>query len=81
MLESAYRYPKDTIAATMEKLLLTGDFEIENRDTAWHALTDYRSTKADFADCLIARRNVAAGCEETGTFDKRVKGVRGFRVM
>lgn len=81
VLEAAYRYPKDIIAATLEKILQTGDFEIEDRDTAWQALADYRSTKADFADCLIAHRNIAAGCEETATFDKRVKGARGFRMI
>lgn len=81
VLESSYRHSKDVIAATMEKILMTGDFEIEDRDTAWQALRDYRATKADFADCLIARRNGAAGCEETGTFDKQVKGVHGFRLL
>jgi predicted nucleic-acid-binding protein len=81
VLESAYRYPRNIVASTMEKILMTGDFEIEDRDTAWQALADYRGTKADFADCLIVRRNTVAGCEETGTFDKRVKGIRDFRLL
>ena len=81
VLEAAYRYPRPVLVAAMEKILMTGDFEIEDRDVAWQALGDYRGARADFADCLIARRNAAAGCEETGTFDKRVKGIGDFRLL
>lgn len=81
VLESAYAYPRQVIAETLEKILMTGEFQVEDRDMAWKALDDYRRTKADFADCLIVRRNRAAGCDETGSFDKNVKGLSGYRLL
>jgi predicted nucleic-acid-binding protein len=81
VLESAYDFPRSTVAEALEKILMTGDFEIEDRDQAWTALRDYRRTKADYADCLIAHRNTAAGCEETATFDKKLKGVVGVHLL
>ncbi|MEK7816428.1 MAG: type II toxin-antitoxin system VapC family toxin [Pseudomonadota bacterium] len=81
VLESAYGYPQDTVAGVLEKILMTSDFQVEDRDLAWAALNDYRRSKADYADCLIARRNQAAGCKETASFDKRTKGVAGFRAL
>ena len=81
VLESAYDYPRATVAEALEKILMTGDFEIEDREQAWAALHDYRRTKADYADCLIAHRNAAAGCKETATFDKKLKGVAGVRLL
>lgn len=81
VLESAYDYPKQVVAQVLEKILMTGEFQVEDHDLAWSALGDYRRTKADFADCLIARRNVAAGCGETGSFDKNTKGLTGYRLL
>lgn len=81
VLESAYDYPRPVIAEVLEKIFMTGGFQVEDRDMAWSALGDYRRTRADFADCLITRRNRAAGCEETGSFDKNVKGVTDFRLL
>ena len=81
VLESAYGYRKHEIADTLEKILLTSEFEIENRDLAWAALGDYRNSKTDFSDCLVGRKNAEAGCEETLSFDKSVKGLRGFKLL
>jgi len=81
VLEYAYNNPRQVIAEVLEKIFMTGGFQVEDRDMAWSALGDYRRTRADFADCLITRRNRAAGCEETGSFDKNVKGVADFRLL
>lgn len=81
VLESAYGFAKSVVAETIEKILATAEFEIEKRELAWRALNDYRASKADFADCLIVRHNSAAGCTETGTFDKGVKMLKGFRLL
>ena len=45
------------------------------------AFTDYRDGKGDFADYLIGRRNAAAGCEHTVTFDKDLVGHPAFVVL
>lgn len=65
----------------MEKIFTTSQFEIEAKGTAWLALSDYKHHNADFADCLIGRKNSALGCGETVTFDKRLKGLDGFMLL
>jgi predicted nucleic-acid-binding protein len=42
---------------------------------------DYRTHKADFADCLLGRTIEAAGCRETVTFERRLKTVETLRVL
>lgn len=81
VLESAYEYPKDAIADALEKLLLTQQFEFEERDHVWRSLRRYREGKADFADYLIGVTNHASGCDETATFDRALRGEGGFTVL
>ena len=83
VLESAYEYPKDTIADVLEKLLLTQQFEFEERDQVWRSVLLYASTDgaADLADYLIGETNHAAGCDDTTTFDRALKGEVGFTVL
>ncbi len=81
VLESAYGYPKDTIADVLEKLLLTQRFEFEERDHVWRSLRRYREGRADLADYMIGEANHASGCEETATFDRALKGEGGFTVL
>lgn len=71
VLESAYQYEREVIADVLEKILLTKQFEIDGKEEAWMALSDYSSSRAGFADCLIGRRNLSMGCETTFSFDKR----------
>ncbi|MBI1865127.1 MAG: type II toxin-antitoxin system VapC family toxin, partial [Nitrospirae bacterium] len=59
VLDAAYEFPKNVIVDVLEKLFMTRQIEIENKDIAWAALGDYRTGKAGFADCLIGRRNMA----------------------
>jgi predicted nucleic-acid-binding protein len=81
VLESAYGYDKATVIAALERLLSTHELEVEDADVALAALHDYRRSTAGFTDCLIGHRNAAHGCRETGSFDKRAKGVAGFRML
>lgn len=81
VLRGAYKLDKATIVTALERILATVQFDIEDRDQAGLALEDYRPGRGDFADYLIGRRNQAAGCGETVTFDARLKGGRVFRVL
>lgn len=81
VLDAAYKFERNVIGGVLEQILVTAEFDIEDRDLAHAAVTDFQRTKADFADCLISRRNAAAGCESTGTFDKGVKGIAGFTLL
>lgn len=81
VLESAYEYPKKEIAATLEKILMTRQFEIESKDLLHHALKDYSSGRGDLADYLIGRINQAEGCGTTLTFDRALRNNAIFRVL
>lgn len=69
-LARTYRRSRDEIAHAIEQILMTAEFEIEGSTQAWLALAQYRSSPADFADCLIGAANRAAGCTVTVTFDR-----------
>ncbi len=81
VLESVYSYEKETLIEVLEKILIVGQFEIENKDNVWAALHDYKNSKADFSDCLIARKNRFHGCEKTVTFDKGLKNLEGVLLL
>ena len=81
VLESAYGYDKEAIVDALDRLLSTHELEVEDADVALAALNDYRRSTAGFTDCLIGQRNAAHGCTETGSFDKRAKGVAGFNLL
>jgi predicted nucleic-acid-binding protein len=70
VLSGAYREPRERIVPVIEALLETPEVVVEDADLARRALTDWRSGRVDFADCLIARRNERSGCQATLTFDK-----------
>jgi predicted nucleic-acid-binding protein len=81
VLESGYGFSRADIAGVLERILATAQFEIEGKDLALTALHDFRRSGADFSDCLIGRRNRAAGASETLTFDRRLRGLAAFRVL
>lgn len=81
ILSSVYEHPKKDIVRMLESILLTGQFQLENRQTIELALEDYKKSKADFSDCLIGRQNQIDGCQTTLTFDRRLKAVHAFEVV
>jgi predicted nucleic-acid-binding protein len=81
VLESAYGYSKPDISNTLEKILMTAQFEVEHKETAWAALSDYKLSKADFADCLIGRLNLHLGCDVTASFDTALRNVPLFKLL
>lgn len=81
VLESAYGYAKKEITDTLEKILMTRQFEIESKDILNQAINDYSSGKGDLADYLIGRINQAEKCTTTLTFDRGLKGSSIFRLL
>ncbi len=78
VLQRAYGYERQLIAATIERLLQTAELEIEDAQSAWWALRAYRSQSVGFADALVAEINRRKGCEGTASFDKRAIKLDGF---
>src|SRR5262245_59153894 len=78
VLESAYGISRNEILDNVEKILKTAEFEIEDKDAAWQALQDSRQYQVDFSDSMIGRQNKALGCEQTITFEKKLKRLPTF---
>lgn len=81
VLERGYGIAKDVIADVLEKILVTRQFEVEDRDQVWRAQKAYEAGKADFADHLIGERKALAGCRATVTFDTALEETAGFELL
>lgn len=81
VLTSFYRFPKEAISDALEKILLAKQFEVEDKHIVWRALGDYKASRADFADCLVAARNTDSGCSETYTFDRDASTLGHYRLL
>lgn len=81
VLREAYDTPKDQLLTTLERILATQQFEIVEKDRMREAFEAFRTGRADFADYVIGTTHRAAGCDETVTFDRRLRGTPGFRLL
>ena len=81
VLRSSYEYGRDEVAEVVERILSTEQLEVDDPDATWQALEDFRSSKADFADCLIGQRARRAGCSSTVTFDARLRPLSTFELL
>jgi predicted nucleic-acid-binding protein len=75
-LSRSYAVSKDGLLEILEELLSTEKLEVEDFETTWHAIHDYAFSNAGFADCLIRRKALAAGCSEVKTFDQKLLDAR-----
>ena len=80
VFESIYKFPRNDIASTLQRLLETNIFVVEQSDLAWRALDHYRGN-ADFADALISLTNATYQCERTVTFDKNAARRSGMSLI
>jgi hypothetical protein len=69
VLESSYDLVREQVAQALEGLLRSRQLVVEQADQVIRALRVFKTTKADFADCLIERSAAQAGCIRTVTFD------------
>ena len=81
VLQGVYRLSKAATLVLLDKVFATAQFEIEERDTARQALEDFRATNADFADCLIGRKNRRLGCDKTFTLDQDLRKLDTFEAL
>ncbi len=81
VLRDAYETSKADVVTTLDRIMATRQFAILDKDRVREALEAYRTGRADFADYLLGTINRHAGCTETATFDRRLKGADGFLVL
>jgi len=78
VLDRAYGFTAQQIAATIERLLQIEVLEIENEQQVFTAMVALKHGRGAFADALIAELGKRAGCSHTLTFDKKAAGLPGF---
>jgi predicted nucleic-acid-binding protein len=81
VLASAYRFSRDKLRALLEMLLDTDGLVLQEPDIVQAALTAFRSSKADFSDCLILAIAQSAGMAPLATFDEKLAKLPGTRKL
>jgi predicted nucleic-acid-binding protein len=69
VLSSCFDLTREQIAQALDALLRAKQLVVDQADQVVRALRTYKSSSADFADCLIERTASSAGCAKTMTFD------------
>ena len=80
VLETAYGYPRATVAFALEKILRTTQFLVEDHQSAWLSLREYQAG-GDFADVFIGAVNRELGCSHTVTFDRKAARRSTFTLL
>jgi predicted nucleic-acid-binding protein len=81
VLRTAYRHDRETVAATLARLLEAAQLSIDDRDRVSEAARLYATGTGDFADYVLGLRNRDAGCETTVTFDRAHRESDLFTVL
>jgi predicted nucleic-acid-binding protein len=81
VLDSRYGFTRSEIGHVLEEILQTSQFGFADKSMLWDATNDYHTGKGDFSDYLIARIAAAAGCSETVTFDRALRGHDAFEML
>ncbi len=81
VLRGAYDVSKADLLMTFDQILATTQFVVGDKDLVRRALEAFRNGRADFADYIISAIHEDAGCDRTVTFDRRLRGVRGWQIL
>jgi predicted nucleic-acid-binding protein len=81
VLKNGLRQTRADIVKIIDGLIEDDLFQIEHETLVFRALDRYRGGSADFADDLIGHLASHAGCRDTLTFDKALKGSPGFTIL
>ena len=81
VLEDLYEYSRAQIGDAIDGLLATAQLRTADASAVGAALQRFRSSSADFADCLLGVNNVGAGCEYTATFDRKASKLPEFKLL
>jgi predicted nucleic-acid-binding protein len=81
VLVSSHRFAKAEIADALKVMLDQPLFHVEKEPLVRRALDSYRDGRGGLADYLIGELAADAGCRDTVTFDKRLKGSPGFTIL
>lgn len=81
VLRSRYRFRKDAVLSTLVSLLETREIEFQDEGSVERALFFYRSTNADFAECLHLGCAVTHERLPLVTFDVQAARLDGAQLL
>jgi predicted nucleic-acid-binding protein len=81
VLFKPYKLGREEVADAIERILYTTQFVVEGKEFVWESLRTFRSSSADFADCLIGAVNKDADCTTTVTFDRKTEKLETFKLL
>lgn len=81
VLSSSYDLTRDQVVQALDVILRSKQLVVDQGEHVVRALRAYGAGKADFADCLIERTAVAAGCAKTMTFDIAAAKTAGMTLI
>lgn len=81
VLAGSYGLGRAQVATALEGLLRSKELVVDRADLVAQALGRFRDAGADFADALIERIAVAAGCPATMTFDAGAAKAAGMTLV
>jgi predicted nucleic-acid-binding protein len=81
VLRARYRLARDAILETFVGLLETRELEFHEEATVERALYYFRSTRADFAECLHLGATITHERTPFMTFDRQASRLEGARAL
>jgi predicted nucleic-acid-binding protein len=81
VLGRLYGQTKPQLMEVLEKLLTVGFFRFEQESAVRLSLEHCRRGKATFPDYMIGEISRQAGCRDTVTFDRDLRGAPGFTIL
>ena len=80
-LDRVYSRPREQIAAALHALAGNATVRLESAAALPQAKSFYAQGPADFTDCLLAVKAAQAGCESLRSFDKKMRGLPGVKLL
>jgi predicted nucleic-acid-binding protein len=81
VLSSLFDLDRAQIVQALDVILRSKQLVVDQGEHVARALRSYGAGNADFADCLIERTAVAAGCTRTMTFDVAAAKTAGMTLI
>jgi predicted nucleic-acid-binding protein len=81
VLDRSFGHSKAQRIEVIEHLLETNLFRVDHEHLVRSSLNLYRDGKGSFPDYLIGEISRQAGCRDTVSFDRALKGSPGFTIL
>jgi predicted nucleic-acid-binding protein len=80
-LGRAYSRDRTDVVKVLRALCTNATVTLESAPAVRMATDAFAAGPADFADCLLCAKAVAAGCDQVATFDRAMKGLPTVRLL